>query len=82
MTQIRPRINADLAADVQAFADSYGKETGIPVSFNTAVKILLRAGLDAAPVPRTLTATATEIAEAAPAGAGTITGTMTREEKP
>ena len=49
MTQIRPRLSEALAADVQAFADSYSKETGIPVSFNTAVRILLRYGLQSAP---------------------------------
>jgi len=49
MSQIRPRIDDDLAADIQAFADRYSKETGIPVSFNSAVRILLRYGLQAAP---------------------------------
>jgi len=49
MTQIRPRLDGDIAADVKAFADSYSKETGIPVSFNSAVRILLRYGLQAAP---------------------------------
>lgn len=53
MTQIRPRLSEALAADVQAFADSYGKATGIPVSFNTAVRILIRYGLQAAP-PHTI----------------------------
>ena len=39
MTQIRPRIPDGLAAQVQEYADSYG------ISFNAAVKILLRIGL-------------------------------------
>lgn len=52
VTQIRPRLSEALAADVQAYADSYSKETGIPVSFNTAVRILIRHGLQS--VPRTV----------------------------
>ena len=35
----------DLAAEVQAYADSLSYETGIPVSFNTAVAVLLRRAL-------------------------------------
>ena len=39
MTQIRPRLDEDLAAAVKAYADSY------KISFNDAVKILLRMAL-------------------------------------
>lgn len=45
MTQIRPRIDEDLAAEIQAYADSLSSETGIPVSFNAAVAVLLRRAL-------------------------------------
>jgi antitoxin component of RelBE/YafQ-DinJ toxin-antitoxin module len=41
VTQIRPRIDEDLAAEVQAYADAYG------ISFTDAVKILLRNALRA-----------------------------------
>lgn len=39
MTQIRPRLDDDLAAEVQAYADAYR------ITFTAAVKILLRLGL-------------------------------------
>lgn len=39
MTQTRPRLDDDLAADVQAYADTYG------ISFTAATKILIRLGL-------------------------------------
>jgi antitoxin component of RelBE/YafQ-DinJ toxin-antitoxin module len=42
MTQIRPRLDPGLAAEVQAYADTYG------ISFTDAVKILLRNALKAA----------------------------------
>lgn len=45
MTQIRPRLDADLAAEVQAYARQLSGETGIPISFNTAVRVLLRRAL-------------------------------------
>jgi len=41
MTQIRPRLDDDLAAEVQAYADAYR------ISFSAAVKILLRQALKA-----------------------------------
>lgn len=41
MTQIRPRLDDDLAARVQAYADT------LHVTFNAAVKVLLHAGLNA-----------------------------------
>lgn len=45
--QIRPRLDdrPDLVAEVQAYADSLSAETGIPVSFNAAVDVLLRRAL-------------------------------------
>jgi hypothetical protein len=43
VTQIRPRIDDDLAAEVKAYGDS------LRLNFNTTVKILLRIGLRAAP---------------------------------
>jgi hypothetical protein len=46
MTQTRPRLDDDQAAEVQAYASAWH------LTFSTAVKILIRAGLDAAPVPR------------------------------
>jgi antitoxin component of RelBE/YafQ-DinJ toxin-antitoxin module len=46
MTQTRPRLDDDQAAEVQAYASAWH------LTFSTAVKILLRAGLDAAPIPR------------------------------
>jgi hypothetical protein len=39
MTQTRPRLDDDLAAEVQAYADTYH------ITFTAAVKILLRLGL-------------------------------------
>jgi hypothetical protein len=47
MTQVRPRLDDDpeLVADVQAYASRLSDETGIPVSFSTAVKVLLRRAL-------------------------------------
>lgn len=45
MSQIRPRLDDDLAAEVQAYASAWH------ISFNAAVRILLRTGLDTAPVP-------------------------------
>lgn len=45
MTQIRPRLDDRLAADVQAYADAYR------ITFTAAVKILLRHGLQAARRP-------------------------------
>ena len=45
MTQIRPRIDPDLAAQIQAYAGILSAETGIPVSFNAAVDVLLRRAL-------------------------------------
>ena len=46
MTQIRPRLDEeDLIAEIQAYADRYGQEVGVRISFNAAVKILLRHGL-------------------------------------
>jgi len=39
MPQIRPRLDPNLAAEVQAYADTYG------ISFTDAVKILIRLGL-------------------------------------
>ena len=44
MTQTRPRLDDDLAAAVQAYADTYH------YTFTTAVKILLHAALAAARV--------------------------------
>ena len=41
MTQTRPRLDDDLAAEVQAYADTYH------YTFTTAVRIILRAGLRA-----------------------------------
>jgi hypothetical protein len=46
MTLIRPVIDEDLAAEVKTWAGTYSKEAGLPVSFNAAVKILIRRGLD------------------------------------
>ena len=43
MTQIRPRLDEDVAAEVKAYAD------GLSLSFGTAVNVLIRAGLRAAP---------------------------------
>ena len=40
MPQIRPRIDEDIAADVQAYAGRRG------ISFNAAVNVLLRDRLD------------------------------------
>lgn len=45
MTQTRPRLDDDLAAAIHAYAGSLSKETGIRVSFNTAVTVLLRRAL-------------------------------------
>ena len=45
MTQIRPRLDDDLAAEVQAYADSLSKELGTRVSFNATVTVLLRRAL-------------------------------------
>ncbi len=42
MTQTRPRLDDDLAADVRAYADAWG------ITFNAAVKILLRQALQQA----------------------------------
>jgi hypothetical protein len=39
MTQTRPRLDDGLAADVREFASAYG------ISFNAAVKMLIRLGL-------------------------------------
>ena len=39
MTQTRPRLDDDLAAEVQAYAEEWH------ISFNAAVKILIRVGL-------------------------------------
>jgi antitoxin component of RelBE/YafQ-DinJ toxin-antitoxin module len=39
MTQIRPRLDDDLAAEVQAYVDRLG------ISFNAAVKVLLHRSL-------------------------------------
>ena len=47
MTQIRPRLDGDLAAEVQEYAEHLSRELGTRVSFNGAVTILLRAGLRA-----------------------------------
>ena len=49
MTQTRPRLTDDLAAEVRAFADSYGEELGLRLSFSDAVQILIRRGLQSAP---------------------------------
>jgi hypothetical protein len=46
MTLIRPVIDEDLAAEVKTWADVYSKEIGLRISFNAAVKILIRRGLD------------------------------------
>lgn len=46
MTLIRPVIDEGLAAEVKTWADTYSKEVGLPISFNAAVKILIRRGLD------------------------------------
>jgi hypothetical protein len=43
VTQIRPRLDDDLAADVQAYAEEWH------ISFNAAVTILLRQALQTAP---------------------------------
>ena len=43
MSQIRPRIDDDLAAEVKAYGDS------LRLNFNTTVTILLRIGLAVAP---------------------------------
>jgi hypothetical protein len=43
VTQIRPRLDEDLAAEVKAYGDS------LRLNFNTTVRILLRIGLRAAP---------------------------------
>jgi len=43
VTQIRPRIDDDLAAEVKAYGDS------LRLNFTTTVTILLRIGLAAAP---------------------------------
>jgi antitoxin component of RelBE/YafQ-DinJ toxin-antitoxin module len=40
MTQIRPRLDEDLAAAVQAYADDWH------ITFSAAVRILLRVALD------------------------------------
>ena len=40
MTQTRPRLDDALAADVQAYASKWG------ITFNAAVKILLRQALN------------------------------------
>jgi hypothetical protein len=45
MTQTRPRLDDDLTAEVQAYASAWH------ISFNAAVKILLRTGLATAPIP-------------------------------
>lgn len=45
MTQVRPQIDEDLAAEVQAYADSLG------ISLTAAVRILLRTALITAPSP-------------------------------
>jgi hypothetical protein len=45
MTQIRPRLDEDLAAKVQEWADRYSEKVGVPVSFNAATAILIRRGL-------------------------------------
>lgn len=47
MTQVRPRLDDDpaLVAEIQAFADRYSEQVGVRVSFNAAVKILLRQAL-------------------------------------
>ena len=42
MTQIRPRIDPDLAAEIQAYGDSLG------LSFNATVNMLLRISIRAA----------------------------------
>lgn len=48
MTQIRPRIDDErLVAQIQDFADRYSEEIKVRVSFNAAVMILIRAGLEA-----------------------------------
>jgi hypothetical protein len=39
MTQTRPRLDEDLAADVKAYAEEWH------ISFNAAVTILIRVGL-------------------------------------
>jgi antitoxin component of RelBE/YafQ-DinJ toxin-antitoxin module len=41
MTQIRPRLDDDLAAEVQSYADA------LHISFSAAVKVLLRQALQA-----------------------------------
>ena len=48
MTQIRPRIDPDLAAEIQEYADQLSAETGVRISFNAAVTVLLRRALKAA----------------------------------
>lgn len=45
MTQTRPRIDDDLAAEVQAYADRLSKELGTRISFNAVVTVLLRRAL-------------------------------------
>ena len=47
MTQIRPRLDGDLAAEVQAYADSLSRELGTHISFNAVVTVLLRRALRA-----------------------------------
>lgn len=45
MTQVRPRLDDDLAADVQAYAGRLSRELGTRISFNAVVTILLRRAL-------------------------------------
>jgi hypothetical protein len=46
VTPSRPVIDEDLVPEVRTWADRYGKEVGIRISFNAAVNILIRRGLD------------------------------------
>jgi hypothetical protein len=46
MTQIRPRLDPDIAADVQAYTDGLSRQFGVRVSFSAAVNRLLRERLN------------------------------------